>query len=71
MTMKRNSCETCRFFELNAPTQGACRRFPPVPFPSGPEQLTSAWPTVQTQAWCGEYALRIVVASEIPRQNVQ
>ncbi len=64
--MKMNTCESCKFFEQNVPQQGACRRMPPTPFPSGPDQITSAWPTVQLNHWCGEWAIRLVIASEIP-----
>ncbi len=64
--MKMNTCESCKFFELNAAMSGLCRLFPPVPFPIGPEKVASYWPSVQPQHWCGQWAIRLVIASEIP-----
>ena len=61
-----NSCESCKFFEQTEPKQGVCHRMPPVPYPTGPKQVTSFWPTVQLQHWCGEWVIRLVVANEIP-----
>ena len=69
-----NTCETCKFFGQTSPTQGTCHWMPPVPFPTGPGQVTSAFPTVQPQFWCGQWAIRLVIANEVPpdpRQAVQ
>ncbi len=64
--MNMNHCDSCKFFEQSSPEQGACRRMPPVPFPTGPGQVTSAFPTVQPQSWCGEWAVRIEIAQVMP-----
>ncbi len=64
--MKMNTCESCKFFQQIDGKQGMCRRMPPSPFPSGPGQVTSYWPSVQFGHWCGEWAMRLVVAREIP-----
>jgi hypothetical protein len=61
-----NKCESCKFFEQNAPKTGVCHRMPPTPFPIAPEKVASYWPNVQLQQWCGEWAIRLVIASEIP-----
>ena len=65
-----NHCESCKFFEPNSPQQGACRRMPPVPFATGPDQVTSAFPTVQQNSWCGEWAIRLVIAGELPPRRI-
>ena len=72
--MKMNTCESCKFFEQTNPKAGICRRLPPSPFPTGPDQVSAFWPPVQLHHWCGEWAHRLVIASELPsdpRQLVQ
>lgn len=64
--MKLNTCESCKFFQPLEAGRGYCRRLPPSPFPTGPDQVTSYWPSVQNQMWCGEWAIRLVIANEIP-----
>ncbi len=71
--MKMNSCESCKFFEPADSKSGVCRRMPPTPFPTGPDQVTSFWPSVNNLHWCGEWMIRLVIANQIPpaREGMQ
>lgn len=60
------ACENCKFFEQVEATQGTCRRMPPKPFPTGPDQISSFWPSVQPTQWCGEHVVRIEIARVMP-----
>ncbi len=72
--MKMNTCESCKFFQETDPKQGICRWKPPVPFLTGAGKILTVWPSVQFGHWCGEWAVRLVIANELPpdpRQIVQ
>lgn len=64
--MNEKHCEFCKFFEATDAASGVCRRMPPAPFPTGPDKVTSFWPSVNNQHWCGEYVLRLLIAKELP-----
>ena len=72
--MKMNTCESCKFFRQNDGTSGICCWKPPVPFLTAPDKILTVWPSVQLAHWCGEWAIRLVIAKELPpdpRQIVQ
>ena len=52
------TCQTCRFFHLDAQKDeaGFCRRFPPV-FVPGDEEAEGGWSFAVTwfDGWCGEH----------------
>ena len=62
-----NSCGKCKFFigsdtpykrlhtEAAPVMIGACRRFPPISLEFHIAAQPSAWPSVASNAWCGEY----------------
>lgn len=46
-------CETCQYFDGIYSRQPYCRRYPPqVTYAS---LVTTYWPTVNIQDWCGEF----------------
>ena len=59
-------CLTCKFFEQQTPEQGACRRFPPVPFPVAQNQTVTIPVTVRVSEWCGEHVLGLITATSMP-----
>ncbi len=73
--MAMNTCASCKFFEQDNANQGACRRNPPTPFPTGSVkgnlQITSAWPSVQSHNWCGEWVIRLEIARHAPPPRMQ
>ena len=65
-------CGNCKFFLLNPQDvrHGFCRKTPPAIFPigTGPAgmqqlQFVSQWPPVQESQWCGEWKLKLAMAS--------
>ena len=62
------TCDACKHFQANPESagQGICRRYPPVPFPTAPGQITSMSPPVQDKQTCGEWGTKIFVAQELP-----
>ena len=68
--MKKEQCETCKFFHEVEPSiaqweaWGTCNRYPPVLFCSTPEdpvdisdEIEMMWkqPAVVGNSWCGEF----------------
>jgi len=57
MATPTNTCEDCHFFELDysedtEASTGICRRYPPNAIAA---DVSSFWPTVDIDDWCGEY----------------
>jgi hypothetical protein len=47
-------CGTCRYFESYVFNRGRCRRYPPVPRRSWPQD-DAVFPATFATQWCGEY----------------
>lgn len=65
--IRPDRCGNCKFAVASAGTrQLMCRRNPPTMFPlparNGGFTTASAWPPVQPDQWCGEFALRLAAA---------
>ena len=66
--MNGNECAACKYYQpLGDGAKGNCTRYPPVPFPTSPGQVTSFWPPVRANMSCGEYKPRIFTVGEMPR----
>lgn len=67
-----NKCRTCQWFDQKGAIDsiGICVRYPPKPFPTGPKQTISIWPSVQPGQSCGEFKLEIITAAMIPEVGV-
>lgn len=61
--MKRETCETCRFWEMMTspfavhtadPTIGMCRRYPPPK--ASNKTLNDFFPHTESSDWCGEHS---------------
>ena len=52
------TCDSCRYFLPQSDTQGLCRRFPPTVkvYDNGP--ITSIFPPILHEGWCGEHKER-------------
>ena len=67
------TCEFCRFFLLERPPQGVCRRYPPTVslitgIPAGevlkknpqPQLMAQTnFPGMMTSGWCGEWTMKV------------
>lgn len=59
--VKKESCETCRYYASQAAREGLCRRFPPGQIVSldrdelGGFNVISDFLAVGAHQWCGEY----------------
>ena len=63
-----STCSLCKYFSPQNDKIGLCTRYPPHPFPVGrPGQSISIWPSVQTHQTCGEWAMNIVEAKDLPQ----
>jgi len=61
------NCSTCKYFAVIDGKVGNCRRFPPVPFPVGPNNVSTIWPAVRHEQWCGEWRQIIYLARDVPK----
>lgn len=59
-------CLTCKFFEQVNPQQGACRLYPPTPYPVGANQTVTIPTTVRVTEWCGQHMPGIIEATSMP-----
>ena len=59
-------CANCKWFRQTEPDKGMCHRYPPVPYPTGPGQVTAFWPVVQVSTGCGEWTPAIFTAKDMP-----
>lgn len=55
----KDSCEMCKFFEPNEPSDGECRRHAPAVVTQDINDKISrrlaVWPVVEIVDWCGEF----------------
>ena len=49
------TCKSCKFFLSTQETQGLCRRYPPIPLLHIQGSITSVFPALLNDGWCGEY----------------
>lgn len=54
MTVKEESCYSCRFWKVFTAKTGFCRRYPPQFWSEG-ENSGSCHPHSNGDEWCGEY----------------
>jgi hypothetical protein len=64
--MGAKTCQHCKWFTWNDGKTGTCWRFPPQPFPVGPNRVSSFRPAVQPEHGCGEWTVALEIARELP-----
>ena len=62
MTLTKDTCYNCRFWDQLTDSQGACRRYPPKPVTLCAEEEKSLldnykahWPDTHITDFCGEF----------------
>ena len=58
-TMKCDNCAYCWKSQIDPKTltkQLVCRRYPPLGFPVGPNQVIAIFPPLNADMYCGEWA---------------